>query len=345
MNGAIDLTGDLTATMESLNLAFQRRRADHRRSAEARRLATSTIAAARKHVHHHYDLGNDFFRLWLDEAMVYTCAYFEEPGQDLEAAQQAKLDYICRKLQLRPGDRVIEAGCGWGALAIHMARRYHATVRAYNISPEQLREARAESVRQGVADRATFVDGDFRSITGECDVFVSVGMLEHVGLAEYGALGAVMDRVLDPAAGRGLLHFCGRNRPAPLSAWSERYIFPGGYPPTISEMATRVLEPWTFSVLDVENLRRHYALTLRHWRLRFEHAVPQVTRMFDDRFVRMWRLYLAAAEACFRSGDMQLFQVTFRRPTDDAGRWTRADLYARRPGHPRQTIEPDHAHV
>ena len=155
--------------------------------------------SARRHIHHHYDLGNDFFRLWLDEAMVYTSAYFEQAGMGLEEAQQAKLDYVCRKLELQPGDRVIEAGCGWGALAIHMAKHYRATVRAYNISSEQLVYAREEAARHGVTDRVTFIDGDFRSITGECDAFVSVGMLEHVGSAEYQALGEVIDRVIDGA--------------------------------------------------------------------------------------------------------------------------------------------------
>ena len=120
-------------------------------------------------------MGNDFYRLWLDDAMVYTCAYFERPDIGLEAAQQAKLEYVCRKLELGPGDRVIEAGCGWGALAIYMARHYGVRVLAYNISQEQLAYARKEAARYGVADRVTFVDGDFRSITGACDVFVSIG--------------------------------------------------------------------------------------------------------------------------------------------------------------------------
>jgi cyclopropane-fatty-acyl-phospholipid synthase len=261
----------------------------------------------------------------------------------LEEAQQAKLEYVCRKLDLRSGDRVIEAGCGWGALAIYMGKHYGVTVRAYNISSEQLVYAREQAERQGVADRVTFIDGDFRSIGGECDVFVSVGMLEHVGSRQYQALGEVINRVIDPQTGRGLLHFCGRNQHMAVAAWTDRYIFPGGYVPTLSEVTASVLEPWNLSVTDVENLRRHYATTVRHWRERFEHVWPQVASMFDERFVRMWRMYLACSEACFTSGDMQLFQVTFGRATDNSQRWTRSDLYARRTGVRQRGITEIHA--
>ena len=328
MNGAIDVSGDLTLLMESVNMAMSASRLRSRRPSPATETpASSTLASAQQHVHHHYDLGNDFFRLWLDERMVYTCGYFEQPSMTLEAAQLAKLEYVCRKLHLRPGDRVIEAGSGWGALAVYMARHHRVSVRSYNISQEQLTYARLQAAREGVADRVTFIDGDFRSITGHCDAFVSVGMLEHVGPSEYQALGEIIDRVIDPRHGRGLLHFCGRNQPMALATWTERYIFPGAYAPALSEVATSILEPWNLSILDVENLRRHYAATLRHWRARFEGVTEQVRVMFDERFVRMWRLYLACAEACFTSGDMQLFQVTFGRAADDIGALTRADLY------------------
>jgi len=326
MDGSIRIAGDFTRAMESVNLALEAKRP--RAPAPSSHSSGATLESARRHIHHHYDLGNDFFRLWLDEAMVYTCAYFERASMTLEAAQQAKLEYVCRKLDLRPGERVIEAGCGWGALAIYMAKHHGAIVRAYNISSEQLVYARQEATRQGVADRVTFIDGDCRSVTGECDAFVSVGMLEHIGLDQYGNLGEIIDRVIDARTGRGLLHFCGRNRPMPVARWTERYIFPGGYVPTLSEVTSHVLEPWNLSVMDVENLRRHYASTIRHWRQRFEDVAEHVSAMFDDRFVRMWRMYLACSEACFTTGDMQLFQVTFGRATDNTQRWTRSDLYA-----------------
>ena len=250
-----------------------------------------------------------------------------DPDATLEEAQRAKLDYVCRKLRLRPGDHVIEAGCGWGALALHMAKQYGVTVRAFNISDAQLCYARERAAREGLSDRVTFVDGDYRTIEGRCDAFVSIGMLEHVGPAHYAAFGGVIDRVLDPDHGRGLLHFIGRNAPMEFNPWIARHIFPGAYAPTLGEVLPRVFEPANLSVLDIENLRPHYALTLQHWLDRFERHVESIRAMFDDAFVRTWRLYLASAQAGFTSGDLQLFQVTFGRASDAGQPWTRRALY------------------
>ena len=282
---------------------------------------------ARRNIHTHYDIGNEFYRLWLDrEAMQYTCAYFPTAEASLEEAQVAKLDHVCRKLRLKPGDRVVEAGCGWGGLARHMARHYGVRVRAFNISTEQVSWAREEAARQGLEGRVEYVLDDYRNISGEYDAFVSVGMLEHVGHPYYPELGRVIDRVLTPN-GRGLIHSIGRNRPmGPMNAWIEKHIFPGAYPPALSEMMD-IFEPHDFSVLDVENLRLHYALTLRHWLERYEAHVDQVERMFDASFVRAWRLYLAGSIAAFDSGQLQLFQVVFARGEDNTIPWTRDHLY------------------
>jgi cyclopropane-fatty-acyl-phospholipid synthase len=237
------------------------------------------------------------------------------------------MDYVCRKLDLKPGETVVEAGCGWGSLALHMARHYEVSVRAFNISREQVRYARQRAEDEGLADRVEFVEEDYRNIDERCDAFVSVGMLEHVGLRNYATLGAVIDRCLAPGRGRGLLHFIGRNRLRPLNAWIRKRIFPGAYPPTLRQVMEEILEPWSLSVLDVENLRLHYARTLRHWLHRFEGAADEVRQMFDEPFVRAWRLYLAGSEAAFATGWLQLFQVTFARPDKDDVPWTRADLY------------------
>ncbi|MGH7266144.1 MAG: class I SAM-dependent methyltransferase, partial [Candidatus Rokuibacteriota bacterium] len=283
--------------------------------------------AARHNIHHHYDLGNDFYGLWLDREMVYTCAYFPSPDASLEDAQRAKMEYVCRKLRLRPHDQVVEAGSGWGALALHMARHHGVRVTAFNISREQVRFARERARAEQLADRVEFVEDDYRSIAGSFDVFVSVGMLEHVGPECYGTLGRLIGRVLRPD-GRGLLHFIGRNQPQPLNPWIAKRIFPGGYPPTLAEVTRRVLEPSNLSVLDVENLRLHYAETLRHWRTRFEAVSEQVTRMFDRPFARAWQLYLAGSEAAFRAGSLQLFQVVFAPGASARVPLTREALYA-----------------
>ncbi|HYB98768.1 MAG TPA: cyclopropane-fatty-acyl-phospholipid synthase family protein [Candidatus Limnocylindrales bacterium] len=290
------------------------------------RLSRISPVRARGNVHHHYDIGNDFYRLWLDERMVYTCAYFPTPDATLEQAQLAKLDHVCRKLRLRPGEEVIEAGCGWGALALHMAQKYGVRVRAFNVSRTQIAYAREQAHRFGLSGRVQFIEDDYRSATGTCDAFVSVGMLEHVGLRQYRELGSVIRRLLS-ANGRGFIHSIGRYRPMPTNAWIRRRIFPDGYTPAPSEMSA-IFEPNGLAILDMENLRRHYALTLEHWTARYEQAVPVVRRMFDEKFVRTWRLYLAGSTAAFRTGSMHLYQILFDRSGSDSTPWTRDDIYA-----------------
>jgi cyclopropane-fatty-acyl-phospholipid synthase len=326
-SGRIEVEGDLAEVLETV----------YRSQAASRgwgmaglvpslsRRASQTPSRARENIRHHYDIGNEFYRLWLDQQMVYTCAYYPTGNETLEEAQTAKLDYVCRKLRLMPNERVAETGCGWGALALHMARHYGVRVQAWNLSAEQIHHARDRARREGLEDRVEFIEDDYRDIRGSFDVFVSVGMLEHVGVANYAKLGALMDRVLTPA-GRGLIHSIGRDYPLPMNSWIERRIFPGAQPPAISEMMA-VFEPAGFSVLDLENLRLHYARTLEQWLARYEQAAGQVREMYDETFVRAWRLYLASSLAAFRSGTLQLFQVVFTRNGNNDIPWTRAALY------------------
>jgi cyclopropane-fatty-acyl-phospholipid synthase len=236
------------------------------------------------------------------------------------------MDYICRKLQLQPGDRVVEAGCGWGALALYMAEHYGASVKAFNISGEQIAYARRKAVARGLSGQVEFIEDDYRNISGGFDVFVSVGMLEHVSVKRYAELGEVIHRSVGDR-GRGLLHFIGRSYKGEFSRWIRKRIFPGAYAPTLAEVMN-VLEPSHYSVLDVENLRPHYARTLEHWLERFEMASPQVLEMYGPWFQRAWRLYLAGSVAAFRTGTLQLFQVTFAGDHRLDTSWTRAPLYA-----------------
>jgi len=325
--GKIEIDGDLVQTLTALFSAAEPKRWLTRLMTRRNRprVHTHTLGGSRESIHHHYDLGNDFYALWLDAAMVYTCAYFPTPTVSLEEAQEAKLEHVCRKIRLRKGERVLEAGCGWGALALYMARQHGAQVTAFNISREQIGYAREQAERQGIGSQVEFVEDDYRNAHGRYDAFVSVGMLEHVGPENYEALGRVIDRSLH-ADGRGLIHSIGRPQSIPMNRWIERRIFPGSYCPTLSEMA-RVLEPWNLSVLDVENLRFHYAKTLEHWLERFENNVDRVRARFDERFVRTWRLYLAGSIAAFLSGSFQLFQLVFARTGSHAVPWTREYLY------------------
>jgi cyclopropane-fatty-acyl-phospholipid synthase len=328
--GRVDIEGDFIRFLESVYRGggTPSTVADALRGVQRflNRPRRNTLARSRDHISHHYDLGNEFYERWLDnEAMQYTCAYYPEPELTLEQAQRAKMDLVCRKLRLRPGDRVVEAGCGWGGLARHMARHYGVTVHSYNISHEQIRYARDKARQQGLEGRVEYVEDDYRNIRGEYDVFVSVGMLEHVGRDNYRVLGRVIDGCLTEH-GRGLIHSIGRNRPEPMNAWIEKRIFPGAYPPSLREMM-EIFEPYCLSVLDVENLRLHYAQTLSHWLERFERDVFNIEKTYDKAFVRAWRLYLAGSIATFTTGYLQLFQVVFARERDNELPSSRAHLY------------------
>lgn len=325
--GRLQIRGEFEPVLESLSRATASLPAWWERVA-AHLALPNTLRSSRQNVHHHYDLGNSFYERWLDEDMVYTCAYFAEPSMSLEQAQRAKLDLVCQKLRLRPGDTVVEAGCGWGALALHMARHYGARVRAFNVSREQLAYARERAARDGLSSAVEFIDDDYRNLCGKYDAFVSVGMLEHVGLRRFKTLADVLKRSLKPDGGRGLLHFIGRDMPRPTNAWIRKRIFPGGYTPTVAEVATHVLGPAEMSIVDVENLRLHYAQTLSHWSDRFAAARQSIGDEFGDEFARAWELYLAGSQAAFASGWLQLFQIVFAPRVSAPPSWTRADLYA-----------------
>ena len=326
-NGGISVEGDLVAMLvAAFTVPEPTGIAAVVKSLQQRKPRANTKDGSRENIHHHYDIGNDFYRLWLDKEMQYTCAYFPEDDLTIEAAQQAKMDHVCRKLQLRPGDRVAEAGCGWGGLARHMALNYGAKVSSWNVSAEQVQYATDRAKAEGYDDRVTYVLDDYRNITGEYDAFVSVGMLEHVGLDNYTELGSVVDRCLTQN-GRALVHTIGRNRPRLMNAWIEKRIFPGAYPPTLKEMM-EIFEPNRFSVLDVENLRLHYAKTLAHWLARYDASDEQVQAEFGEDFARAWRLYLAGSQAAFLAGGLQLFQVVFTRERNNELAATRHHLYS-----------------
>ena len=328
--GNIDIHGDLLEIFNEFSWAFARRGDRSYYLGKLHSLLGSirgnSLMRSKDNVHHHYDLGNDFYKMWLDEHMVYTCAYYEQPDLTLAEAQIAKLDHVCRKLQLQPGQQVIEAGCGWGALSLHMAEYYGVNVKAYNISHEQVSYAREQAQARGLGDRVEFVKDDYRTISEQCDVFVSVGMLEHVGLKSFHELGGVINRCLKPD-GFGLIHSIGRSHSTPSDPWITKRIFPGGYVPTLGEM-TSIFEPHKFSILDVENLRLHYARTCREWLHNFEIVSDKVRDMYGEEFVRAWRLYLAGSATAFQSGTLQLYQIMFAPGGNNEVPWSRDYLYS-----------------
>lgn len=329
-SGQIEIEGDLVKLMTTVYRSLRRPTVQNFQSnllaGWLRRPRRNTLGGSRDNIHRHYDLGNQFYSLWLGETMAYTCAYYSSPDATLDQAQVAKMEHVCRKLRLSAGDTVVEAGCGWGGLALHIAGRYGAKVRAFNISKEQLQFARRRAHERGLDHLVEFIEDDYRNIQGTYDAFVSVGMLEHVGREHYAELGSVIHRVLT-REGRGLIHSIGRNRPGPLHPWIERRIFPGACPPSLGEMM-QIFEPSNMSVLDVENIRLHYARTLRHWLERYESVLDDVRTMFaDESFVRLWRMYLAGSIAAFETGALQLFQVLFTKQENNAIPLTREYLY------------------
>ena len=271
--------------------------------------------AAQRNVAHHYDLSVDLYRRFLDADLQYSCAYFAHPDMTLEEAQTAKRERIAKKLLLRPGDRVLEIGSGWGGLGIDLAGREAVKVLGVTLSQEQLAVAQARAEAAGVADRARFSLTDFRDVTGRFDRIVSVGMFEHVGASSYPAYFEKIASLLSKD-GVALVHsICRKHGPGVANPFLGKYIFPGGYIPLLSEVLPAV-EQAGLQVADIEMWRMHYAETLRHWRERFAGARPDIVEMYDERFCRMWEYYLSISEAAFRWAGFAVFQLQLVKTAD-----------------------------
>jgi cyclopropane-fatty-acyl-phospholipid synthase len=268
----------------------------------------NSIARSFRQIHHHYDLDEWLFRRFLDDGMFYSCAYFEHPEQSLEAAQQAKCELIRRKLHLKPGQKVLDIGSGWGGMAFHLAQQAGVDVVGLTLSEEQLRVSREEAEKRGLGDSVRFLLQDYRQHQGQYDRIVSVGMFEHVGLRHYGQFFRKVDQLLAPE-GIALLHTigCGR-REGSINPWIRRYVFPGAHIPSLSQLAPAV-ENACLWVTDLEVLRLHYAYTLREWFRRFQRHRSEVVERLGERFARLWEFYLAGCEASFRYWDLVVFQV------------------------------------
>lgn len=254
--------------------------------------------AARRNVAHHYDISDDLYRLFLDEDMQYSCAYFRDPSMTLEQAQVAKKAHIAAKLRLEPGMRVLDIGCGWGGMALTLARDYGCEVTGVTLSENQLATAQRRAEAAGLSKRIQFNLQDYRHTKGTFDRIVSVGMLEHVGVPNFDTYFGRVAELLDPD-GVALIHTIGRSAPPMAhSSWINKYIFPGGYVPSMSEL-TPALERSDLWQCDIEVWRLHYAMTIREWRNRFDAHVAEITAMHDERFVRMFRYYLTVCILAF----------------------------------------------
>lgn len=275
----------------------------------------NSAVTARRNIQHHYDIDTPVYRLFLDQEMHYSCAYFEQPDLSLEAAQEAKCALIARKLDLKPGARVLDIGCGWGSNALFLAQNYDVHVTGVTLSENQCALARQRAEEAGLSDRLDFRLEDYRETQGRFDAVVSIGMFEHVGRPQYPTF---FQRVHDLLAPHGvaLLHTIGSSHPPDQgNPWIRKYIFPGGQIPSASEV-TAPLEKSGLWMCDLEVLRLHYAYTLAHWHARFEQNRAEVAEIMGERFCRMWRFYLQSSEATFRWGGLAVFQVQLARQVD-----------------------------
>ncbi|WP_371743752.1 class I SAM-dependent methyltransferase [Mangrovicoccus sp. HB161399] len=302
-----DIGGLLALALKNMNGNGRRPHALRPEKLMSRLGQITSITRAKSNVAHHYDLSNDFYRLFLDKDMQYSCAYFEHAADTLEQAQLQKKRHIARKLRLEPGMSVLDIGCGWGGMAITLAQEFGARVTGVTLSEDQHRLA-CERVRAaGLEDRVKIVLRDYRQVDETFDRIVSVGMFEHVGIPQYGEYFAQVFDKLAPD-GVALIHTIGRTgEPVPVSPWISKRIFPGGHVPSLSETVPHIEHSGLYAC-DIEILRLHYAETLRHWDLRVQAHRAEIEEMFGETFFRMWRFYLVACEMTFRHGRQAVFQ-------------------------------------
>ncbi len=284
-----------------------------------------TVWDSPKNIAYHYDRGNEFYSLYLDKTMTYSCAYFENPDDSLEQAQLNKYDHIARKLLLKPNESLLDIGCGWGGMLIFAAQKYGITGVGNTLSKNQHEYANRKIKALGLQDRIKVLYQDYRHLTGKFDKVVSIGMFEHVGKK---FIPSFIQKVSDllKTGGLGLLHTIGKDKQSTSDPWTNKYIFPGSYLPTLHEIAF-AMGKTGFSILDVENLRLHYAKTLEKWLENFERNIERVRELFDEAFVKRWRLFLISSAAGFKYGESRLFQILFSNGLNNTLPSTRMHLY------------------
>lgn len=309
MDGSLEIEGDLYNALDHFLGQMGKFSTDE---TALKKLIHSSVSKKnqKKEVSSHYDIGNDFYRLWLDETMSYSCGYFKNADDTLYQAQVNKVDYILKKLHLEEGMSLLDIGCGWGYLLIEAAKKYKIQGTGITLSKEQYAEFQRRIKAQGLSDYLTVELMDYRDLPKmgwQFDRVVSVGMVEHVGRKNYRIFQDCVDKVLKEG-GVYLLHFISALKEYPGDAWIKKYIFPGGVVPSLREMIYTMSED-NFHILDVENLRLHYNKTLLCWQKNYQEHIAEVRQMFDERFVRMWELYLSACAATFHNGIIDLHQI------------------------------------
>lgn len=285
----------------------------------------NSVKKSKDNVSYHYDIGNDFYQLWLDKTMTYSCGYFEDENDTLEQAQTNKVDYILKKLNLKEGNTLLDIGCGWGELILTAAKKYKVHALGVTLSSEQMEKVNTRIKEEGLENLVEVQLIDYREIKNRTfDRIVSVGMIEHVGKDYLNEYFSTINTLLKDG-GISLLHSI-TSLKGGTNQWIDKYIFPGGYIPSIPELISNITEE-SFHLIDVESLRRHYGITLEHWTENFENSIDEIYKIKDETFIRMWRLYLNACAASFSSGNIDIHQFLFSKGLANEVPWTRNYLY------------------
>ena len=322
MNGKVEIEGDIKELVESIyNNKESFLNKEHK---ILRKLKDGfyRLKKSRQNIEHHYDIGNDFYKLWLDKSMTYSCAYFKEPDDTLEEAQIHKVEHVLNKLSLKKGQRLLDIGCGWGTLIIKAAKEYGVKCLGITLSREQYTKTQKKIKEEGLESLAEVRLEDYRELKNEkFDRIVSIGMLEHVGKENLDGYFKKINELLKDNS-LSLVHSITGKNNGSYNEWINKYIFPGGYIPGIKEIITDIAEN-NFMVIDLESLRLHYARTLKCWADNFEKALDIIRKTKDETFIRMWRLYLNSCSASFQAGNIDIHQILFSKGAVNTLPWTR----------------------
>ena len=325
MTKKLDIEGSIQDVIESLYNSKESFLGNEK-YANLIKMVKNNIKNSKKNIEFHYDVGNDFYKLWLVDTMTYSCGYFKSQNDSLTDAQKNKVDHILKKLNLKEGETLLDIGCGWGELIITAAKKYKVKAMGVTLSTQQFEKVKKRIESEGLNELVEVELTDYREIKNrKFDRVVSVGMLEHVGkdnLSEY--FSAVKELLNDK--GVSLLHCITNTSDSGTNSWINKYIFPGGYVPSIQELVNYMSEK-NFNVIDVENLRLHYGKTLECWASNFENAMPEIEKMKDETFIRMWRMYLNSCAASFNCGNINLHQFLFTKGVNNDLPWTREYMY------------------
>jgi len=322
----VEIEGNLQKVIESL---FNNENSFVRKAnpmGKALKSITNNIQKSKKNIEHHYDIGNDFYKLWLDDTMTYSCGYFKSLEDSLLDAQRNKVEHILKKLYLSEGDSLLDIGCGWGELIIEAAKKYRVKAMGITLSSEQFERVKERIVKEGLGDLVEVELLDYRELNNrKFNRVVSVGMAEHLGKKCINEYFETVNKLLYKG-GLSLLHTITGIGENGTNTWVNKYIFPGGYIPNIKELANGMTDQ-EFKLIDAENLRIHYALTLENWAINFEKALPEIKKTNDEVFIRMWRLYLNTFAANFRTGNIDIHQFLFSKGQNDGLPLTRKYIY------------------